>query len=133
MIVLTEYSSQIVGGSRFSPTYSYEDLIQSQCSTVTVQQDVSNYWAVRQPPTYLRYLDRSWDIHSSLSYTTMTRVKAPIRRCVSLPYLRYCGGNRSELVAISHLVQHILFISTRSGERIHQCNPHWIACKSKIL
>ncbi len=43
---LTECLSQIIGGSRFSPTYNFEDLTQSLCSTGAVQQDLSNYWAV---------------------------------------------------------------------------------------
>ncbi len=38
--------TQVVGGSRFSPNYDYDDLITSQCSTITVQADKSNYWAV---------------------------------------------------------------------------------------
>ncbi|OCH94040.1 WSC-domain-containing protein [Obba rivulosa] len=35
----------IAGGSNFGPTYDYDTQIQSKCSTITVQKDLSNYWA----------------------------------------------------------------------------------------
>lgn len=38
---------KVAGGSRFSATYNYTDLITSQCSTINVPTDKSNYWTVR--------------------------------------------------------------------------------------
>ncbi|PIL30122.1 hypothetical protein GSI_07699 [Ganoderma sinense ZZ0214-1] len=35
----------IVGGSRFKSVYDPDDLVQSNCSTIPVQPDKSNYWA----------------------------------------------------------------------------------------
>ena len=37
----------VVGGSRFKNTYDFDDLSKSECSTIPVQPDKSNYWAVR--------------------------------------------------------------------------------------
>ncbi|PSR71451.1 hypothetical protein PHLCEN_2v12718 [Hermanssonia centrifuga] len=42
---VSSHVHSVVGGSRFSPNYDYDDLITSQCSTITVQADKSNYWA----------------------------------------------------------------------------------------
>ncbi|KAI0341471.1 WSC-domain-containing protein [Trametopsis cervina] len=49
--VVSSHVHSIAGGSRFSPNYSYSDLVKSQCSTISVQQDKSNYWA---PQLYYR-------------------------------------------------------------------------------
>lgn len=37
----------IVGASRFKNVYDADDLMQSKCTTIPVQPDKSNYWAVR--------------------------------------------------------------------------------------
>ena len=39
----------VVGGSRFKNTYDFDDLSKSECSTIPVQPDKSNYWAVSIP------------------------------------------------------------------------------------
>ena len=40
----------IVGASRFKDVYDADDLMQSKCTTIPVQPDKSNYWAVRILP-----------------------------------------------------------------------------------
>ena len=40
----------IVGASRFKNVYDPDDLTQSKCTTIPVQPDKSNYWAVRILP-----------------------------------------------------------------------------------
>ncbi|KAL4253019.1 hypothetical protein ABKN59_002192 [Abortiporus biennis] len=42
---VSSHVHSVVGGSRFQATYDYNDLIKSQCSTIPVQPDKSNYWA----------------------------------------------------------------------------------------
>ena len=37
----------VVGASRFKDVYDQADLMQSNCTTIPVQPDKSNYWAVR--------------------------------------------------------------------------------------
>ena len=44
---LLKQDRKVAGGSRFSATYNYTDLITSQCSTIMVPTDKSNYWTVR--------------------------------------------------------------------------------------
>ncbi|KAI0694215.1 WSC-domain-containing protein [Cytidiella melzeri] len=44
--IVSAHVHSVAGGSRFSPTYSYSDLVNSQCSTISVQTDKSNYWTV---------------------------------------------------------------------------------------
>ena len=40
----------VVGASRFKNVYDPDDLVQSNCTTVPVQPDKSNYWAVSRRP-----------------------------------------------------------------------------------
>ena len=43
---VSSHVHSIVGGSRFKSVYQSDDLLKSNCSTVPVQPDRSNYWAV---------------------------------------------------------------------------------------
>ena len=38
------------GGSGFSENYDYNQLIQSNCTTLEITQDFSNYWVVSATP-----------------------------------------------------------------------------------
>ncbi|THH01298.1 hypothetical protein EW026_g1367 [Hermanssonia centrifuga] len=60
--VVSSHVHSIIGGSRFSPTYNFEDLTQSLCSTGAVQQDLSNYWA---PQLY--YYDQNQGTYTPIS------------------------------------------------------------------
>ena len=44
----------IVGGSKFSKTSTYEELLSSQCSTGNIEKDLSAYWA---PTMYVKKAD----------------------------------------------------------------------------
>ena len=44
----------MVGGNKFAATYNYDELRQSSCSSVIVQEDKSNYWA---PALYYKHND----------------------------------------------------------------------------
>ena len=48
----------VVGASRFKSVYDPDDLVQSNCTTIPVQPDKSNYWAVSLdlglPSDYIR-------------------------------------------------------------------------------
>ncbi|CAL1709157.1 unnamed protein product [Somion occarium] len=43
--VVSTHVHSVVGGSRFQASYDFDDLSTSQCSTIPIQQDKSNYWA----------------------------------------------------------------------------------------
>ncbi|THH32546.1 hypothetical protein EUX98_g1633 [Antrodiella citrinella] len=43
--IVSTHVHSVVGGSRFQASYDYNDLSSSQCSTISVQEDRSNYWA----------------------------------------------------------------------------------------
>lgn len=38
----------VFGGSGFAETYDYNKSIQSNCTTMPIPQDFSNYWVVRE-------------------------------------------------------------------------------------
>ena len=44
---IASHVHSVVGGSRFKAVYDPNDLVQSNCTTIPVQPDKSNYWAVR--------------------------------------------------------------------------------------
>lgn len=47
------------GGSRFAAYYNYDDLVESECTTVELQADKSNYWMVSSAP--------NWPVNQSIN------------------------------------------------------------------
>ena len=56
----------IVGGSKFSKTSTYEELLSSQCSTGNIEKDLSAYWA---PTMYIKKACKQ--LHKVLLYNNI--------------------------------------------------------------
>ncbi|KAI0088834.1 WSC-domain-containing protein [Irpex rosettiformis] len=80
--VVSSHLHSVAGGSRFSATYNYDDLITSQCSTIVVPTDKSNYWT---PKLYYR----------DLNANTFT----PIPNSFNIYYLARPGPNNDKVHA----------------------------------